>query len=179
MQESDLLRNILSRDRRALYTFYKTYTPQLAQYIKGKVKNPADAEEVLQDTLYAFLEAARDFEGKSNVKTFLFSICSHKIVDFYRRRKVKHFVFSQVPQLENLVSPLIGPEDQLDARILADKIRFALGKIMPGYRAILVSKYADELSIKDIARKFTITLKSAESRLFRARKAFVKAFIAT
>ena len=39
-----------------------------------KVNNQFDAEEILQDTLFAFLEALRDFHGTSSLKTFLFAI---------------------------------------------------------------------------------------------------------
>ena len=99
VEDTKLIPKILARDRVALLVFYRRFTPKLSRFIRTKIGNPADAEEILQDTLYAFLEAIRDFEGKSNVQTFLFSICQHKIIDFYRRKKIKHAVFSQMPQI--------------------------------------------------------------------------------
>lgn len=168
---------ILSRDRKALSFMYHTYAPKLAQFIRAKVDRQEDCEEILQDTLFGFLEALRDFEGKASIRTFLYSICQHKIIDFYRRRKLKHIVFSQMPQLEGLISPLLNPEQELDATIMKEKIRKVLGKILPRYRQILILKYLENMPVEEIAQKMAITFKSAESQLFRARRAFVENFI--
>lgn len=176
MNDDELIAKILSRDRKALYTFYRTYQPRLSRFIRTKIDNDRDAEEVLQDTLYSFLEALRDFEGKAHVETFLFSICNHKIIDYYRRKKIRHLVFSQVPQLECLVSPLLGPEDEYEGTVLREKLACAFAELVPKYRSILQSKYMQDKSVDEIAVDLELTMKAAESLLFRARKAFVKAF---
>lgn len=177
MNDDSLIAKILLRDRRALSTFYHTYTPKLMRMIRRKVANEHDCEEILQDTLFGFLEAIRDFHGRASLETFLFSICKHKTIDFYRRKKIKHVVFSRMPQLEGLISPVLNPEEELDAVLYREKITEVLAGILPRYRHILLLKYIDGLSVGDIARKLAVTLKSAESQLFRARKAFVELFI--
>jgi RNA polymerase sigma-70 factor, ECF subfamily len=176
-EDSELVAKILARDRHALAIFYRRYSPKLALFIKHKVNNVADGEEILQDTLFAFLEAIRDFHGASSIKTFLFSICHHKIIDYYRRRKLKQMVFSQMPNLEALVSPMLNPEQELDTTLLKEKIHMVLERILPHYRQLLVSKYVDNLSVSEVAGKFALSFKSAESQLFRARKAFVELFL--
>ncbi len=175
--DSEIIRNILARDRRTLDLFYRRYSPRLLRFISAKVAHREDAEEILQDTLFAFLEAIRDFHGRSSIDTFLFSICHHKIIDFYRRRKLKSFVFSQMPNLEALISPLLAPEEELDATLLKEKIAGVLSRMLPRYRHILTLKYVDNMSVEEIAEKLAVTFKSAESQLFRARKAFVELFI--
>ncbi|MFZ5845728.1 MAG: RNA polymerase sigma factor [Patescibacteria group bacterium] len=177
MDENQLINKILARDRRALYIFYHSYSPRLARYIESKVGSREDAEEILQDALMASLEALRDFHGKSTLETFLFAIASHKIVDFYRRRRFKQVVFSQAPQLEALISPLLNPEEELDVTLLKEKINRVMVRLLPHYRQILIFKYLDDLSVGEIAHKLAITFKSAESQLFRARKAFVELFL--
>lgn len=177
IDDTNLIPKILARDRHALLTFYRRFAPKLSRFIAGKVANPGDAEEVLQDTLYAFLEAIRDFQGKSNIQTFLFSICQHKVVDYYRKKKLKHAVFSQMPQLEAIISPLLGPEEELDAALVKEKIHAVLGRLLPRHRQILMLKYLDGLSVAQIAKHLAMTFKSVESQLFRARKAFVQHFI--
>lgn len=177
MNDQELITKMLSRDRHALSLFYRTYTPALRRYIRNKINNPDDAEEVLQDALFAFLEAIRDFTGASKLKTYLYAIASHKVIDWYRRKKIRHVVFSAVPQLESLIAPLVGPEEALDAKLLREKIRVVLGRLLPMHRSVLVLKYADDFSVADIAKKLTISFKSAESQLFRARKAFVEGFL--
>lgn len=177
MNESQLIEKILRRDRRALHAFYQTYTPRLARYIQAKVGLKEDAEEILQDALMACLEALRDFQAKSSLETFLFSIASHKVVDFYRRRHLKQVVFSRLPQLEVLISPLLNPEEELDVTLFKEKINRVMAALLPHYRQILIFKYLDNLSVGEIAGKLAITFRSAESQLFRARKAFVEVFL--
>lgn len=177
MEDVDFINRILHRDKRAIVLFYRVYRPKLTRFIKSKVTNPQDGEEILQDTLFAFLEALRDFGGRSTIQTFLFSICRHKIIDFYRKKKLKQVVFSQAPQLEALISPLLTPEEELDVSVLSEKIHRVMRSLVPQYRTMLTLKYFEDVSVDDIAEKFAITFKSAESKLFRARKAFVEAFL--
>lgn len=177
MNDREIIDNILAGNRKVLHAFYLTYSPKLLRHIGNKVESQADAEEILQDSLFAFLEAIRDFRGNSSIQTFIFSICNHKIIDYYRRKKIKHVVFSRVPQLEAVVSPLLNPEEELDANLLKEKIHRAFGRLLPHYRHILTLKYVDNLSVEEIAEKLTLTFKSAESRIFRARKAFVEVFL--
>ena len=60
---------------------------------------------------------------------------------------------------------------------LKEKIHNTLGRIVPQYRQLLVYKYLEDMSVSAIAKKYTATVKSVESRLGRARKAFVEAFV--
>ncbi len=177
MDDTTLIARLFSHDRRAVASFYQQYAPQLRRHIAHKVKSHEDAEEILQDTLFSFLEGLRDFQRTCSVRTYLFSICHHKIVDYYRRKKITHFVFSQMPQLETLVSPLLTPEAEFDEVVVREKIRAVFGKLLPTYRQVLVLKYLDQVSVEEIAEKLSISFKSAESRLFRARRAFVELFL--
>lgn len=177
MNDTTLIARLLSKDRATATRFYREYAPKLRRYITTKVSVVQDAEELLSDTLFAFLEGIRDFQGKSSVKTYLFSICQHKIIDYYRRKKMKHIVFSQIPHLEALVSPLVTPEAAFDEAVVREKIQKTLARIAPAYRQILQLKYLEEVSVDDIAQKLSISFKSAESRLFRARKVFVESFL--
>jgi RNA polymerase sigma-70 factor, ECF subfamily len=177
LDDHALIKKILARDRHALAAFYRKFAPKLQILIRSKIYNQADGEEILQDTLFAFLEAIRDFHGASSLQTFLFSICHHKIIDYYRRKKIKQLVFSQMPNLEVLVSPMLNPEEELDTVLLKEKIQIVLGNMLPHYRHLLVSKYVDNLSVAEVAKKFALSFKGAESQLFRARKAFVELFL--
>ncbi len=177
MNDATLIARLFAHDRRAAASFYQQFAPQLRRHILAKVNGTEDAEEILQDTLFSFLEGLRDFRGTCSVRTYLFSICHNKIIDYYRRKKIGHFVFSQVPQLETLVSPLLSPEAELDATLIKEKIRTVFARMMPVHRQVLVFKYLERASVSEIAEKMSISFKSAESRLFRARRAFVELFL--
>lgn len=179
MEDQELVNRILARDRQAFLRFYTRFAPKLERFIRRKVENVHDGEEILQDTMIAFLESLRDFHGEAKVQTFLFSICKHKIVDYYRRKKMRHIVFSQAPYLEELISPLLNPEEALDAKIIRLKLKKTFSNILPQYRRVLKLKYLEERSVAQIACEWECTMKSIESLLTRARKAFVKEYKTT
>lgn len=177
MDDRILISGIIAKDRRSLDRFYTRFAPALERFIAAKVSDPHDAQDILQDTLFAFLEGLRDFSFRSSLTTYLYSICNHKVIDFYRRRKFRHLVFSQIRGLEEMVSPFISPEDTLDGKIVAARIEQSLSRILPRYRRLLIAKYGENRSASFIADQFSISVKSVESALFRARKAFVRAFV--
>lgn len=174
--DNELVQHILEGNQTALYQFYKRYKTKLLTLIRAKVSREQDVEEILQDTFFGFIESLRDFHGQSQIKTFLYAICHHKIIDYYRRKKIKHVVFSQMPQLEMLVSPLIQPEEYVSSIEFQQKIQKAFESITPLYKHILHYKYIEGRSVEEIASLLSLTFKSAESKLFRARKAFVLAY---
>lgn len=172
-EERDL---ILSPDKRYFVRFYRAHAGSVRSYVRAKVENRLDAEEIVQDVFFSFLESLRDFQGKSSLKTYLHAIARHKVVDYYRRKKLKTIVFSQAPNIEPIASTLLCPDELLDEKLLRERIRQTLSILLPRYRQILEWKYDEDMTVDSIAKKLAISFKSAEARLFRARKAFVEVF---
>ena len=176
MKEKQIVERILKGDEKTLLVFYRHFQKSLASYIRKKVENEADVEEILQDTLFATLEGLRDFSFRSSLFTFICSIANHKVIDFYRRKKIRKIFFSASTEVEMLLSTLFGPEDQLSDQLLRQKIEETFRKIAPRYEKVLKLKYIYGYSVSEVAGKLSISFKSAESQLFRARKAFVEAY---
>lgn len=178
--DETLLKRLLSHDRQAVKEFYTTYSGRLMAFIRRKVESLEDTEEIAQDTLFAFLEGMRDFDLRCSLNTYLCAIASNKIVDYYRRRKLKKIVFSQLPKgFEPLISELSDPQKMLDNSFVAQKITHVFKKLTPHYARILHLKYVEGRSVIEIAKLLTCSFKSAESILFRARKTFVKLYTNT
>jgi RNA polymerase sigma-70 factor (ECF subfamily) len=64
----------------------KTYTKDLFGYAIIKVHQKELAEDLVQDTFLSAWQSCKTYQGKSNVKTWLFSILKHKIADYYRSK---------------------------------------------------------------------------------------------
>lgn len=173
LDEKLMVDRILQGNERTLNQFYRHFYPSLYTFISQKINAREDIEEILQDTLLATLEGLRDFGFKSSLFTFICSIANHKIIDFYRKKKIKKIVFSQFQEIEPLINELFGPEQALDKELLKQKIKETFAKLSPSYRIILKLKYVYGFSVMEIAQKLEVSFKSAESQLFRARKAFV------
>jgi RNA polymerase sigma-70 factor, ECF subfamily len=149
---------------------------KLLGFIKSKVKDQDEAEEIYQETLISAYESLGSFSGKSTFLTWLVSIARHEICDYYRKKKIKTFLFSKIPWLENVASQALGPEQELLKKELQIRVRRVMGKMREEYRQVLKLKYYEGLSVIEIAYKLNESPKTIESRLSRARVSFAKAF---
>lgn len=175
--EQKLLQNLLSGHKKAAREVYLRFMPRLLNFIRWRVDNEKDVEEIAQDTMFAFLESARDFTGKSRINTYICAIANNKVVDYYRKKRLKKILFSQMPKgFENLLSELGKTEGDFDNQLLGEKINLVFQKLSPLYAKILKLKYIEGRSVIEIAETLSMSFKASESMLFRARKAFVKIY---
>lgn len=145
---------------------------KLKKYLFTKLQNKDDTEEILQETLISVTQSLSTFKGKSSFFTWVCGIANHEVADYYRKKKIKTFLFSHFPFLENLVSEALGPEEKLLKDELRKEVKETLARLSEGYSLILRLKYYNGLSMTEIAQKLHLTVKAVESRLSRAREAF-------
>ena len=176
LKEKELINKILTGDKKAINCFYQKYSKRLLNFILLKVDDHKNAEEILQDTFISALDSLPLFHFKSSLYTWLCSIAKHEIADFYRKRKIKTVLFSHLPFLEDLAAQALGPEEYLMEKEAKRRIKLVFESLSEGYRQILRLKYIEGYSVAQIAKKFEITFKAAESKLFRARIAFQKEY---
>jgi RNA polymerase sigma-70 factor, ECF subfamily len=176
-QDQELIKRLLNKDRQAAREFYLMYAQRLIKYVKTKIQDQNDAEEIVQDVLYIFLDNLDNFNGNSSINTYLYSVASNKIIDFYRKKKIKKILFSQLSPIVNvLTDEKHNPEQILDKTYLKQKIKSTLDKMTPRYAKILWLKYVEGRSVAEIAQILKITFSAAESLLLRARRMFILVF---
>ena len=175
-EERELLGKIIKKDEKALFYVYKKYHPSVFSFVRSQISNYQIAEEIAQDVFIDFIEALRDFRFQSSLKTFLFSIARHKIVDQIRKKKLKSILFSKLPSyiIESLKAVFI--DEEIDKKVLKEKISKVIESLPNDYQVILRLKYIEGIKIKEIAEKLKMNFKATESLLFRARKSFIKVF---
>jgi len=175
-EEKKLLEKIVNRDEKALFYVYKKYQPSIFNFVKSQISNYQTAEELTQDIFLDFIEALRDFRFQSSLKTFIFSIARHKVIDQIRKKKIKNILFSHLPSfiVEGLKVVLI--DEEIDKKELQEKIAKIINSLPNDYQLILRLKYIEGVKIKEISEKLKMNFKATESLLFRARKSFIKVF---
>jgi RNA polymerase sigma-70 factor (ECF subfamily) len=171
--EKQLIDRLLARDEKALHEIFKLYELPLTRFIQRQISDPHEVEELVQEVFIDFIESLRSFRGDSKVKTFLFSIARHKIIDYIRKKKIKKIVFSKLPArvVEGLQTIII--DEDIDKKEIQEKIEHVFAKLPNDYKVILRLKYIENRKMKEIAETFSLSFKAAESLLYRARRAFV------
>jgi RNA polymerase sigma-70 factor (ECF subfamily) len=173
---ASLIDQIIKGDSDAVLQFYKLYSPGLMKYLSNKLPRREDAEEILNDIFFEALDTLSFFQKKSTVKTWLFTIAHNKIADFYRKKKIRSILLSQVPFLEIVATEIDQPEFEYEKKKVSEKIDITMKSLSEKYREILTLKYIKRFSIKQIAIEMHLTIKAAESLLFRARQRFILAY---
>ncbi len=175
-QEKELLEKVINKDEKALFYIYKKYQPSIFNFVQSQISNYQTAEELTQDIFIDFIEALRDFRFQSSLKTFLFSIARHKVVDQIRKKKIKNILFSRLPSYIVESLKVVFIDDEIDKQELRGKITKVLESLPNDYRLVLRLKYLDGVKVSEIADKLNLNFKATESLLFRARKSFIKIF---
>lgn len=176
-RDKELVERILQGDKKLLRRTLKEYRPRIFRFVARWVESPEDAEEILQETLLSAVDSLPLYSAKSRLFTWLCAIARHEISDFYRKRKIKSVLFSRFPRIKTFASQALGPEEVLEKKELGRKIKRTLASLGEGYEVVLRLKYIEGKSVAQIARELGESAKAVESRLFRARQAFIKLYI--
>jgi RNA polymerase sigma-70 factor, ECF subfamily len=176
-KDARMLKQLLNKDERALQEFYSEHKEALMQFLQRQL-DVHDAEEVLQDAFFGFIEGLRNFREQSTLKTFLYSIAKRKAIDKLRRKKVKKILFSYFP--DHVVDSLatVFMKDNIDKKFLEHRINKVLAKLPNDYALVLRLKYKEGYKVAEIAEEINMSFKATESLLFRARQSFIHTYTA-
>jgi len=162
-------------DEQAVVLFYQEYSPRILRYLKKYL--PLDeAKEILNDVFLEAVDSLPTLREETNLQAWLYKIAHNNMVDFYRKKKIKSFLLSQLPYLEILAHEMHQPEFILEKNKVRDNIEAAMYRISEKYREILRMHYEEQMPVKRIAIVLNLSPKATESLLFRARQSFIKAY---
>jgi RNA polymerase sigma-70 factor (ECF subfamily) len=139
-------------------------------------RNPAEAEDLLQDTLVRAFRFFHRYQPGTNAKAWLFKILRNGFINRYRRaqKRPEEVDFSKFEEsfesaLELRQRPK-GPEEELLERSLDEPIEAALRALPEEYRSVLLLAVVEDLSYREIAAALDCPIGTVMSRLHRARK---------
>lgn len=175
-EEKKLVDEIIHKKESAFLILYKRYRKLIFNYLKRQLNDMHLAEELTQDVFLDFIEALRDFNFKSSLKTYIFAIARNKAIDVMRKKKIKKILFSAMPDYVVEGLKTIFMDEEIEKKEIEKKINNVMEKLPNDYHLILRLKYIEGEKLTKIAEKFSLGFKATESLLFRARKSFVKIF---
>jgi len=171
-----LIKDILNGDRNAVVNFYKTYSSRITHFVQRKLPREEDAQEIVNDIFLEAIDNLPKLQKHEHLNAWLYSIARNKIADYYRKRKVKSVLFSQMPFLEIIEKELHQPEFELEKNRIRSKIETTLHNLSKKYRNIILMHYEENMPIKKVSEKLKISFQATQSLLFRARQAFKKTY---
>jgi RNA polymerase sigma-70 factor (ECF subfamily) len=147
----------------AFTELFQRYKQPIYGFFRRRVTDPAQAEELTQETFLALLRAATRYEPRALFRTYLYGI-GLKILRAHRRKAIFRATFSAHP------STIPDPAKQ-NATESGLWVRRAVEKLDSIDREILLLREFEQLSYAEIADLLQLPINTVRSRLFRARTA--------
>jgi len=165
--DDDIIRKILD-DRMPEYfeVLYNRYYPKVMDKCYSLVKNRNIAEELAEDILCNTYEKLASFKRMSSFSSWLYAITYNYCIDHLRQKNKIHYPSWN---RENEIPEIIDDADESIESISYDNLLLILDLIHPEEKALLLMKYQDNLSIKQISAVLRISDDAAKMRLKRAR----------
>jgi RNA polymerase sigma factor (sigma-70 family) len=145
---------------------------RLRNFIRRRVPDPADAEDILQDVFYKLLEANRLLMPIDHVTGWLFRVARNRITDLFRKRREVTFSDTGVEdedgellQIEDLLpSPDAGPEALYVRSVLLDELELALDELPDDQREVFVAHELEGRSFKELSAESGVNTNTLLSR---------------
>lgn len=145
---------------------------RLRNFIRRRVADPRDVEDVLQDVFYRLVEANRLLMPIEHVTGWLFRVARNRITDLFRKKTPELFSDTAVAgeegealQIEDLLpSPDAGPEALYFRNLLLDELELALDELPDEQREVFIAHELEGRSFKKLAEETGVSVNTLLSR---------------
>lgn len=173
MDNNDVLRllgRIEQADENAFRELYRAFSRKLYAYVLRQLSDPAQAEEIVADTLYEVWKAPTRFRGDSLFSTWLIGIARNKVLMAWRGRKPD----ALHDDLDDVAESLAGDDpsafEQLAQAQRSVGVRRCMDKLSSEHRECIHLVFYEGMSVGDVAKTQQCPEGTVKTRLFHARQ---------
>jgi RNA polymerase sigma factor (sigma-70 family) len=171
---ASLERMALEADQR-ISEVVKREQSRLRNFIRRRVPDPRDAEDILQDVFYELVEANRLLMPIEHVTGWLFRVARNRIIDLFRKKQPESFsdaavarnndADEELPAFEDLLpSPDAGPDALYARSVLLHEFELAIDELPEEQRKVFVAHELEGRSFKEIAAETGVSMNTLLSR---------------
>ncbi len=152
---------------------YEAERNRLLAYIRNRISDRVEAEDILQDVFYQLTIGFRDIRRIENLTAWIYKVADNRIIDLFRRKRPINVGFSSNEKddddgplsLEEIL-PSLGstPEDDEIRDMIWDTIEETLSALPEEQRNVFIANEFDDLSFKEISEKTGIGINTLISR---------------
>jgi len=145
---------------------------RLRNFIRRRVPDPSEAEDIVQEVFYELVEANRLLMPIEHVTGWLFRVARNRITDLFRKKKPEIFSDAAVHdedgellRIEDLLpSPDAGPEALYFRNVLLDELELALDELPDEQREVFVAHELEGRSFKELSAASGVSVNTLLSR---------------
>ena len=139
---------------------YLEYREKIFRYVRGKVRNLADAEDVTSEIFWRVLSSLDSYdEEKSTLSTWIYTITHNTVCNYYREQSKRALSIDENALCSDTDD---GVVTEIENEILKENLAIALETLTEREQDIIVLYYYHEIPLRDIAIKMGITYSNAK-----------------
>lgn len=170
--DEQLVRKSQSDDERAFGELVSRYESKVYSLALKMLRNPEDAEDVLQDTFLRAYRGIKSFKGNSTFSTWIYRITANSALMRLRKRQLPTVSIDDADEREapiNIADWAPGPVEQMLNQETQAAMTEAIDALPPEFRQVFVLRDIEELSNAEVAEILDLSVAAVKSRLHRAR----------
>ncbi len=171
LEDEEIIHKIITEKKTELFqVLYDKYHSRVGDKCYSLLRNKELAYETAQDIFTKVYENLDSFKGKSSFSSWLYSITYNYCIDYLRNKKKLHY-----PEWnrDNEIPEIIDESEELTTEISYDRLMEILDMMHTEEKALLLMKYNDNISIKNIAEALRVSESAAKMRIKRAKSRLV------
>jgi RNA polymerase sigma factor (sigma-70 family) len=145
---------------------------RLRNFIRRRVADPRDVEDILQEVFAELVEANRMLMPINHVTGWMFQVARNRITDLFRKKQPERFTDAAVANEDGglllfedlLPSSDAGPEAAYARSVLVDELEDALDELPPDQRDVFIAHEIDGVSFKELSAKTGVSVNTLLSR---------------
>ncbi|WP_298886686.1 sigma-70 family RNA polymerase sigma factor [uncultured Bradyrhizobium sp.] len=162
-----LLESIADGNRTSMHILYCRHNVRVYRFILRIVRDATTAEDLVSQVFLDVWRTAGQFQGRSQVSTWLLSIARFKALTAMRQRRFEDIDQEDVRQIPDDCDT---PETSLDRSDTSAILRACVQKLSPAHREIITLVYYHEKSVEEVGQIIGIPQSTVKTRMFYARK---------
>lgn len=174
------IKEVLKGDQNAFGEVVEIYKDKVFQLCYRMLGNRHEAEDMAQEAFIRAYVNIHSFNIKLKFSTWIYRIATNLCIDRIRKKKPDFYLDAEVAGTEGLnmysqiASDTALPEDEVESLELHDTIQKEILLLPEKYRTVIVLKYIEELSLKEIGEILDMPIGTIKTRIHRGREALRK-----
>ncbi|WP_420321828.1 RNA polymerase sigma factor [Flagellimonas sp.] len=177
LSDEELVKKIVANNNPLLFgKLYDRYARMVYNKCYGFARSEDEAEDLTQDVFLQLFIKLKTFKGKSKFSTWLYSFTYNFCVNYVNRNKQRKMSDKSVPVEDSEYKLTVEVPDESLFEMKTNKLKQALELVSPEDKSILLLKYQDGASIKDLVTLMEIGESAVKMRLKRAKEKLLEIY---
>lgn len=165
-----LVNNVLKGDVRSFELIVEKYQVNILRFVYGMLKQKEASEDITQEVFITVYNKLNMYDNKYSFLNWILQIAKNKTIDY--TRKYRKVFESDIDEAYNISSVEMGPEESIEFVETKEKVEKYLRTLDEIDKQIVILRYTEEITFKDIGEILNITETTVKRRYYKVRDGF-------